>query len=570
MTHQTATSSLRDPITFEVVKNAFIALADELAITVVRTAHSQVVRDSMDFSTAICDARGRVVAQGLGIPLHLGAIPDAMTALLERFGDDIGPGDVFAFNDPDEGGMHLPDIFVIKPVFAGEDLVGYAACVAHHADIGGRVPGGNAVDSIEIFQEGLQIPVLKLYERGRVNETLMTLLLRNVRIPAVVRGDLDAQLAACHTGEAGLLDLVSRYTAAGVSALADEILDYTEGIVRAEIARFPDGEYTFEDHIDDDGFGSGPIPIRVALTINGDELTVDFTGTAPQVRSALNATPSFAKSAVYAALKCALPSDIPSNAGFQRPVAISIPEGSILAPRRPAARAARGLTGFRTVDAVLGALAQAVPARVAAAGEGGATMIAMGGTNADGDAFVFVDFMCGGWGARPDRDGIDGVSALAANLANVPVEEIELDQPVRVRRYGFLPDTGGPGRWRGCLSVVRELEFREERGVLQVRSDRRRFLPYGLAGGRDGTASSNVLDPDGEHRILPTNTTCDIRQGEVFRHTTAGGGGHGDPAHRAVEDVFADVLDEKLTPEYALREYGVAVDLASSTAERVR
>jgi len=570
MTDQHTGTSLRDPITFEVVKNAFIALADELAITVVRTAHSQVVRDSMDFSTAICDAAGRVIAQGLGIPLHLGAIPDAMNALLKRFGDDIGPGDVFIFNDPDEGGMHLPDIFVIKPVFAGEELVGYAAVVAHHADIGGRVPGGNAVDSTEIFQEGLQIPPLKLYESGRLNETLMTLLLRNVRIPAVVRGDLDAQLAACRTGEAGLLDLVSRYSAAGVSALAGEILDYTEGLVRAELARLPDGEYAFEDHIDDDGFGSGPIPIRVTLVISGDELRADFTGTSPQVRSALNATPSFAKSAVYAGLKCVLPSDVPSNAGFQRPVSVNIPEGSILAPRRPAPRAARGLTGFRTVDAVLGALAQAVPDRVAAAGEGGATMIAMGGTDADGDAFVFVDFMCGGWGARPDRDGIDGASALAANLANVPVEEIELDQPVRVRRYGFVPDTGGPGRWRGCLSVVRELEFREERGLLQVRSDRRRFLPYGLAGGHEGTPSANVLDPDGDHRPLPTNTTCEIGRGEVFRHITAGGGGHGDPADRAIEDVLADVLDEKLTPAYALREYGVAVDLARGTAERVR
>ena len=568
MTDQT--TALRDPITFEVVKNAFIALADELAITVVRTAHSQVVRDSMDFSTAICDARGRVVAQGLGIPLHLGAIPDAMDALLNRFEGDIGPGDVFAFNDPDEGGMHLPDIFVIKPVFAREELVGYAACVAHHADIGGRMPGGNAVDSTEIFQEGLQIPLLKLYDGGQLNETLMTLLMRNVRIPAVVRGDLDAQLAACHTGEAGLLELVDRYTAAGVSALADEILDYTEGLVRAEIIRIPDGEYTFQDHIDDDGFGSGPIPIRVTLTISGEDLTADFTGTSPQVRSALNATPSFAKAAVYAGLKCVLPSDLPSNAGFQRPVSVRIPEGSILRPRRPAPRAARGLTGFRTLDAVLGALAQAVPDRVAAAGEGGATMIAIGGTHADGEAFVFVDFMCGGWGARPDRDGIDGISALAANLANVPVEEIEFDQPVRVRRYGFLPDTGGPGRWRGCLSVVREFEFLEERGQLQVRSDRRDHLPYGLAGGRPGTPSSNVLDPDGEARLLPTNTTTDIRQGEMFRHTTAGGGGHGDPAERAPAHVLADVLDERITPEYALREYGVAVDLVRGTAERVR
>jgi N-methylhydantoinase B len=562
-------TSLRDPITFEVVKNAFIALADELAITVVRTAHSQVVRDSMDFSTAICDAHGRVVAQGLGIPLHLGAIPDAMDAVLRRFDGDIHPGDVFAFNDPDEGGMHLPDIFVIKPVFSGADLVGYAACVAHHAEIGGRVPGGNAVDSTEIFQEGLQIPPLKLYDRGRLNDTLMAILLRNVRLPEIVRGDLEAQLAACHTGEQGLLELVERYSVDAVGALADEVLDYTERVVRAEIARLPDGEYAFEDHIDDDGFGSGPIPIRVRITISGDELSADFTGTSEQVRSALNATPSFAKSAVYTGLKAVLPADIPSNAGFQRPVTVTIPAGSILAPLRPAPRAARGLTGFRAVDAVLGALAQAAPERVCAAGEGGATMIAIGGTRATGEAFVFVDFLCGGWGGRPDRDGIDGASALAANLANVPVEEIELDQPVRVRRYGFQPDTGGAGRWRGCLSVVRELEFREERGLLQVRSDRRRFLPYGLGGGRDGTPSSNLLDPEGEARLLPTNATCEIAGGTVFRHTTAGGGGHGDPRERSVDDVLADVLEEKLSTEHALREYGVRVDVVRRTAERV-
>lgn len=550
---------LHDPVTFEVVKNAFIALADELAITVVRTAHSQVVRDSMDFSTAICDARGRVIAQGLGIPLHLGAIPDAMAALMDRFDDDVNDGDVFILNDPDAGGMHLPDVFVIKPIYVAERLVGYAACVAHYPDVGGRVPGGNAVDSKEIFEEGLQIPPLKLYDRGRLDETLVTLFLRNVRIPDVVRGDLDAQLAACHTGQLGLTRLVERYGADRVQALADELLDYTEVMMRAEIAAIPDGDYAFHDWIDDDGFGSGPIPISVRLSVVGEELVADFEGSSPQVKSALNATPSFAKSAVYTALKCVVDQDMPSNAGFQRPVHVRVPDGSIMNPRRPAPRAARGLTGFRMLDTVLGALAQALPDAVPAAGDGGATMIAIGGTAPEsGEAFVFVDFMSGGWGARPTLDGVDGVSPFGANLANVPIEEIEQDQPVRVEQYGYAPDSGGPGRWRGCLGVVREFRFLEQTGVLQVRSDRRDHLPYGLAGGGDGTPSMNLLNPGADERVLPTNVTCEIRRGDVFRHVTAGGGGYGPVEQRDPALVREDVLDEKITPGYAERVYGVS------------
>ncbi len=267
---------IKDPIAFEVAKNALISLADELAITVIRTAHSQTVRDSMDFSTAICDARGRVIAQGCGIPLHLGAIPVAMDAVLAKYGSDTHPGDVFVLNDPDEGGMHLPDAFMIKPVFRGPELIGYSAVVAHHQDIGGRAAGGNAVDSTEIFQEGLQIPVLKFLDRGKVNETLLALWLRNVRLPDLVYGDIQAQIAACHVGEVGLLQIADRYEPGELQALMDEILDYTEARVRAEIATIPRGEYSFEDHIDDDGFGSGPIKICVKIRVLEDSIEADF------------------------------------------------------------------------------------------------------------------------------------------------------------------------------------------------------------------------------------------------------------------------------------------------------
>jgi N-methylhydantoinase B len=483
-----------------------------------------------------------------------------MQAVLSRYAGDVNPGDVFIFNDPDEGGMHLPDIFVIKPVFDGERLVGYAACVAHYPEIGGRMAGGNAVDSTEIFQEGLQIPILKLYDRGRRNETLVSILLRNVRIPDVVMGDLEAQLAACHVGEVGLLELAGRYTAEGLQRFMDGVLDYTETRLRAELARMPDGVYGFVDHIDDDGFGSGPIRLAVSVTISGDRLEADFTGTSPQVRSALNATMSFTRATVYTGLRCVVADDIPSNAGFYRPITVTAPRGTILNPVRPAPRAARGLTGFRACDAVLGALAAALPGRVPAAGEGGASMIAFGGQRRDHSSFVFVDFMTGGWGARPGQDGIDGNSPIAANLSNVPIEEIEAHQPIKVERYGFLPDTGGAGRRRGCLSVLREFRFLEDEGTLQIRSDRRDHPPYGLEGGRPGTPSLNVLNPATEgERLLPTNVTTGVRRGDLLRHVTAGGGGYGDPLEREPPRVLEDVLDGKISAGCAEREYGVVV-----------
>ena len=550
-----------DPITFEVVKNALSSLTDEMAITVMRTAHSEIVRDAMDFSTALCDAEGHLVAQGLTLPLHLGAIPDAAGKLVEKFDGDIHPGDVFVVNDPEEGGMHLPDIFLFKPIFLGGRLIAYAACVAHHTDIGGRVPGGNAVDSREIFEEGLQIPILKLYDRGEPNRSLIEIIAKNVRVPQIVLGDLGAQRAACHTCEQGYLKLIDRYGVERLEQLIEMILDYSERLLRARLTEVPEGTYAFEDHIDDDGFGSGPISIRVALTFSNGGVIADFSGTSRQVGSALNSTVSVTKSIVYMALMCVTGGEIPSNDGFYRPVSVLVPRGTILNPFPPAARAARGLTAFRVADCLFGALHQALPGRSLAAGDGGATLLAIGGVRSDGRPHILVEGICGGWGGRPGKDGVDGTSPVASNITNVPVEYIELHQPLKVEEFGFVTDTGGPGRWRGSLSVVRQLRFLGDRGVLQVRSDRRRFLPYGLEGGKPGSPSSNILNPGPLEEVLPTTFTRSISYGDVIRHITAGGGGYGDPRQRAYELVAQDVIDEKLSPDYALREYGVQVDV---------
>ena len=457
--------------------------------------------------------------------------------------------------------MHLPDIFAIAPVFTGgRDLIGYSVTVVNHADVGGWAPGSMAVQSTSIFAEGVQIPPSRLVDAGALNETFLALILRNVREPALLRGDLEAQLAACHAGGEGLKKLAERHGRDGLAALNDELLDYSETLLRAALADAPDGGYTFEDHIDDDGLGSPPIPFRVTVTITGDALHLDFTGSSPQVASALNATASFTRSASYAAIQGALGSDIPANSGFYRPFTFLIPEGSILNGRRPAARGARGLVAYRIIDTVLGALAPVFPDRVPAAGDGGPDSIAVGITEQDGSSTVLWDILCGAWGARPDRDGVDGISPLGANLANTPIEELEQSGHLRIDGYGYLPDTGGPGRWRGGLSTFRDMTILHSGASVQIRSDRREHLPYGLEGGGQGTPSSNILGGGTPHeRVLPSKIVQTLTTGDRHRHVTAGGGGHGEPFTREADRVLQDVLDEKVTIAGAARDYGVVI-----------
>ncbi|WP_432039463.1 hydantoinase B/oxoprolinase family protein [Streptomyces cucumeris] len=552
---------ISDAATFEVHRNAVTGLADEMAITILRTAHSQIVASSMDFSAALCDASGRVIAQANTCPVHLGSLPDAMSAVLDAFGDTVRPGDVYLLNDPDLGGMHLPDIFAVAPVFTpARELIGYSVTVVNHVDVGGWAAGSMAVQSTSIFAEGVQIPPSRLYEAGRLNETFLALILRNVREPALLRGDLEAQLAACHAGGQGLRELAERHGTEGLATLNEELLVHSETLLRAALAEAPDGAYAFEDFIDDDGMGSPPIPFRVTVTITGDTLHLDFTGSSPQVASALNATASFTRSASYAALQGALGSDIPANSGFYRPIGFTIPEASILNGRRPAARGARGLVAYRIIDTVLGALAPVFPDRVPAAGDGGPDSVAIGVTGADGTTSVLWDILCGAWGARPDRDGVDGISPLGANLANVPVEELEQAGHVRIDGYGYLPDTGGPGRWRGGLSTFRDMTVLAPAVSVQIRSDRRIHLPYGLQGGSPGTTSANILNPGTRHeQVLPAKVVRELGAGDRHRHITAGGGGHGDPFTRDPGHVLRDVLDGKVTTPGASRDYGVVI-----------
>nr|MCH9675295.1 hydantoinase B/oxoprolinase family protein [Gammaproteobacteria bacterium] len=533
----------RDPIAFELFKNALASIADEMAVTICRTTYSGVLRDNMDFSTAFADAHGRVVAQGLTLPGHLGSIPTALQTVIERYGDEMQDGDVYAMNDPFDGGMHLPDIFVFKPIYKDGERLAIAATVCHHADVGGRVPGSNASDSTEIYQEGLRIPALKLYEAGVQNKTLWTLIEKNVRIPVQVFGDLRAQLAACHIAEREFVNLVEEYGVLEAKAHMDELIEYTERLTRAAISELPDGRWSFEDWIDDDGIDRGTrIRLFCTITKSGDSVHVDWDGSSAQVKGAINSTLSFTKSHCYAAINTVLPMSIPCNEGMFRAIEVSSPEGTITNMVHPGACAARGLTGFRMGDCLFGALAKMLPDRVGASSDGGNTGISIGGYDDARKPFVFVDFACGTWGGRPWADGLQGNANMFANMASQSCEVIEAEYPLEVLAYEFVGDKAGAGQYRGGMPYRRTYRFGEREGILQVRSDRRDVRPYGLYGGRAGQASANTLNPgvQGE-QALPSKFLHDIARGDVFQTELAGGGGWGDPLLREPEAVLADV-----------------------------
>ena len=549
-----------DAVRLELVKNAIGSVVDEMVLTVVRIAYSSIMKDTMDMSSAFCDGRGRLIAQGLSLPLHLGSIPDAMDAVMERYGDDFAPGDVVIFNDPYQGGMHLPDIFMFRPIFVVYHLLGFGILVAHHNDMGGRVPGSSAADSTEVFQEGLQIPILKLYDRGVLNQTLIDILARNVRVPDTVLGDLRAQEAACRIADRGMRELADRYGVAELEACFDALLDYSEREARRTIAAIPDGVYSFTDYLDDDGIHPNqPVKVMVTLTIAGEELSADLTGSSPQVSGAINSTLSFAKSAIYFAVRAIMDSDAPNNAGFIRPIRVVAPEGCLFNPRRPGAVAARGVSGFRLLDATFGALAEAVPRYPRAAGEGGTTSYSIGGYDADGRYVLFREALMGAWGAGFEREGVDGVANPAANISNAPIEMIENTAPIRIERYALVADSGGIGAWRGGLAIERQLRFLGERAVFQLRSDRRQHPPFGIFSGGPGGASNNLLERDGVWEQMPTKFTRSLQKDQAFRHTTAGGGGYGDPYTRHPGAVLDDVRNGKVSMESAYEDYRVVI-----------
>jgi N-methylhydantoinase B len=555
-----------DSITLEVVKNALASTADEMALVIMRSAYSPVVRDTMDYSTALCDREGRVVAQGLTLAVQLGTFPTVMGYVLEELGPTAQPGDVYIANDPYGcGGQHLPAIYVIKPVFVGDRLEGYAATMAHHSDVGGIAPGSIAVHATEIYQEGLRIPLSKLVDAGVEN----TMLLRLLEADRVARGSTAASSALLlQEPDRPLTALIARYGSAAHDYM-DELQRMAERMMRAELAKLPDGVHTFTDYIDGVGDEPVPIPICVRVEIAGDEVLIDLEGTSPQVEASVNCPVGMVYAAAYCAIRGVVRGEIPNCEGYMVPIRVNAPAGTVVNPVLPAACGARGVIGYRVYDAIMGALAPIVPDRVIAAGEGGPTLIAWGGYDEERKPFGTTEVLVGSWGARSSLDGLEGVSNPLANLGNQPVELIEADLPLRIERYGVVPDTGGAGRQRGGLAYVREYELLADRATLTIRTDRRDHPPYGLDGGEPGAPSSNVVVSAGEARELPTMpmNAFTLRQGDRFTHASAGGGGFGDPFERDPAAVLEDVLDGKVSLAAARERYGVALSAGGVDTE---
>ena len=560
-----------NPVTFEVVRNALDTVVDEMALTILRTAYSGIVKDAMDFSTGFCTREGESIAMGVTIVFHVGSFPQAVRSILTKFDGRIYPGDIYIMNDPyTSGGIHLPDVYVIKPVFAEDELQGFSCTVAHQTDIGGIVPGSNSTNSHEIYQEGLRIPTTKLYDRGQANETMFDLLALNVRVPDHVLGDIRSQIASANMGERQYLKLVERYGTSVVQQYTNALLLYSEQLVRNEIAGLPDGTYDFTHYIDGDNIETGDVKIQVRMTVEGDSMHVDFDGTSPQVKAGINSPINFTESSVWGGVRQVMDVNIPNSSGSHHPITVTAPKASVVNPVNPAPCGARGIVGYRIMEAVFGCLAQMVPERVPADGEGGNTIISIGGYDLDHRPFTYVDLFAGSRGGRPNGDGPQGASHPGGNSSNTPVEIAEVESPVRIEEYGILPDTGGAGKYRSSQSIVRRVRLLEHEAVLQLRSDKRRNRAYGLNGGKSGDPSWNIMNPgrDDEYIVSPMGVTT-MKQGDVIHHILASGGGWGDPLDRDPSLVLEDVMEERLTVGYVRKEYGVVINEESLVVDEV-
>ena len=571
-----------DSVTLEVVRNGCVAVAEEMNANLVRTGYSPNIKERRDCSCALFDAEGEMVSQAENMPVHLGAMPFSVAAAVDAFEGDLQPGDAVLLNDPFRGGAHLPDLTLVSPVFdpetldaEGEEprLVAYAANRAHHADIGGSTAGSVAADSTEIYQEGLRIPPVKLFESGEANEDVFEMILANVRTPDERRGDIRAQEAANETARQRVHELVDDYGADTLAAAFDEVKNYSERRMRAELEAFPDGTYEFADLLDDDGRGNVDLPVEVAVTVEDDKVHVDFAGTAPQTEGPINAVLAVTSSATYYAVRCVTDPDIPPNHGCYRPITIDAPEGSLVNPNPPAAVVGGNLeTSQRVTDVVLGAFATEAPERVLAACQGTMNNVTFGGTDPRGDEerpYAFYETQGGGFGGRIGKDGMDGVHVHMSNTMNTPAEVLETAYPLRILEYSLREDSGGAGQFRGGLGLRRDIEVRDHTARFSLLADRHQHAPYGLEGGDEGERGAAYLFKDAvayaaEEAVtadraekLPQKSVHDLPAGSIVSIRTPGAGGYGDPSERAPAALARDLRLGKVSPEAVRERYGV-------------
>jgi len=532
----------RDPIELEIFKNLYHSIAEEMGAALRRTAFSPNIKERRDYSCAVFDGDGQVIAMGDHMPVHLGSMPMSVRAAIGRC--ELQPGDIVMLNDPFAGGTHLPDITLVAPVYAHNGRSGrqspdfYVASRAHHADVGGTYPGSMGLCR-EIYQEGFRIPPVKVMRAGMIDADILDLLLTNVRTPREREGDLRAQIAACHTGSDRLQSTCKRYGLPRARRAAADLLDYSEELMRTFLQDVPAGTFRAEDFLDNDGIGDLPVKIAVAMTVHPrskragvpapQRVTVDFTGSDPQVEGSINAVEAITYSACFYVFRCLLAEDVPATGGLMKPIRVIAPEGTVVNARPPAAVAGGNVeTSQRIVDVLLRALAQAVPERIPAAASGTMNNLTIGGIDPRTlEPFAYYETIAGGMGARPTKDGVSGVHTHMTNSLNTPAEALEYAYPLRVRRYALRPDSGGRGKHRGGDGVVREIEVLTDAEVTLL-ADRRTNGPFGLQGGSDGArGKATVLHTDGSSQDMPGKFNVRLRKGERIRIESPGSGGWG-------------------------------------------
>ncbi|MFX1537607.1 MAG: hydantoinase B/oxoprolinase family protein [Promethearchaeota archaeon] len=556
-----------DPITSEVIGNALQSVVEQMGVSLIRSAYSTNIKERKDCSCALFTPAGNLIALAEHIPIHLGSMQGLVKEIANKFDTwDFHLGDVIIANDPYRGGgSHLPDITLVQPVFYQDDLVAFAANIAHWSDVGGRSPGvGTAGDSTEILQEGLRIPPTRIITQGQTRHDVLELILVNMREHKVRLGDFRAQIGSLRLGEQRLIELIKKYGIDILRMCISELFDYSEKQLHAALRELPEGSYCFTDAMDDDGISNESLPISVKVTISHTlkpSIKFDFTGTAPQAVGGINMVWAALQATIFYTVKAILAPKVLLNAGFQRPVYIQAPEKSLVNAEEPAAVGGRTDTCQRVVDTIMGALSQAVPQRVVAASNGATTAIIFGGTKTlSGKDFVYIEALGGGLGARATKDGMDGVQVHITNTSNLPIEAMELEYPLRVLHYGLIPDTGGPGKFRGGLSIRKDI-LALKPVIFSAHSDRHRIPPWGLMEGLPGRCGRFILNPDTPNgRVLPSKVSnVLIKSGDVIRIMTAGGGGFGSPLERDPNYIIRDYLLGKISQEQAKQAYSVVI-----------
>ncbi|MBT6274984.1 MAG: hydantoinase B/oxoprolinase family protein [Chromatiales bacterium] len=549
-------------ITMQLIDNYLSSAVDEMMQVVVRTSLSPITREVFDFQCGYCRADGEMLLEGEGTYIHSLIYQNLIENWLRDHGDDTYPGDVMITNDPYSDASHLPDMYIFRPIFVDGILSAWSVGGGHQRDVGGMTPGSCPTNATDIQQEGLRLPPLKLYERGEPNKTLFTILTAASRMPDIVTSDIGAYVGACIVGETRFIELAQEYGRGNLDGYLEELLNYTERMARAEISNLPDGAYSFEDHLDDDGVNADHrVNIKLTITVEGNALTYDFAGTHAQVNSSMNNPIGSTRSAVVTAVRSMMGNDVPRNGGAWRPVTLKVPHGSILNPRSPGPVASRGGTAQRLSDVLLGCQALICPDQMLACSSGVDTLLNIGGITHTGERFILTESCWGGWGGRRHQDGIDFMTPPSHNNSNTPIEVNEQMYPEIVyKSYGFVPDTEGAGRHRGAVAVVREWEYQGGEGAtLQLRVDRRSTGPYGIDGGLPGAPLKATVNLGKASERDTGKTTSPLCSGDTVRIQVAGAGGWGEALTRDPESVLQDVRNEFVTRARARNVYGVVI-----------